>query len=72
MKRKLTAKKEAVKAPLICTLSEKSSNQRSNASSHKGTGKRWAGEAIDLQLVECLKNVNDAVKTVVGQSVGPS
>ena len=31
---------EAVKAPQICTLSDKSSNQRSNVSSHKGTEKR--------------------------------
>ena len=36
------------------------------------TGKRRAGETIDLQLVESLKNVNDAVKTIVGQSVAPS
>ena len=63
---------EAVKAPLICTLSEKSSNQRSNVSSHKGTGKRRAGETIDLQLVESLNNVNDPVNTIVGQSVAPS
>ena len=63
---------EAVKAPVICTLSEKSSNERSNVFSHKGTGKRRAREAIDLQLVEFLKNVNDAVKTIVGQSVAPS
>ena len=61
---------EAVKAPLICTLSEKSSNQRSNVSSHKGTGR--AGETTDLQLVESLKNVNDDVKTIIGQIVAPS
>ena len=36
------------------------------------TGKRRPGETIDLQLVESLKNVNDAVKTIVGQSVAPS
>ena len=63
---------EAVKAPPICNLSEKSSNQRSNVSSRKGTGKRRAGETIDLQLLKSLKNVNDAVKTIVGQSVAPS
>ena len=63
---------EAVKTPLICTLSEKKSNHRSNVFSHKGTGKRRAGETIDLQLVESLKNVNDAVKAIVGQSVPPS
>ena len=63
---------EAVKAPLICTPSEKISNQRSNVSSHKGTGKGRAGETIDLQLVESLENVNDAVKTIVGQSVAPN
>ena len=63
---------EAVKTTLICTLSEKSSNQRSNVSSHKGTGKRRAGETIDLQLVESLNNVNDPVNTIVGQSVAPS
>ena len=32
-----TGCQEAVKTPLICTLSEKSSNRRSNAFSHKGT-----------------------------------
>ena len=69
---KQTDSQEAVKAPQICTLSEKSSNQRSNVSSYKGTGKRRAGETIDLQLVESLNNVNDAVKTIVGQSVAPS
>ena len=53
---------EVVKAPLICSLSEKSSNQRLNASSRKGMRKRQAGETIDLQLVESLNNVNDAVK----------
>ena len=63
---------EAVKAPPICNLSEKSSNQRSHVSSHKGTGKRRAGETTDLQLLKSLKNVNDAVKTIVGQSVAPS
>ena len=63
---------EALKRPLICTLSEKSSNQRSNAFSHKGTWKRPAGETIDLQLVESVKNVNDAAKTIVGQSIAPS
>ena len=63
---------EAVKAPQICTLSEKSSNQRSNVFSHKGTWKRRAGETIDLQLVESLNNVNDAAKTIVGQSVALS
>ena len=36
------------------------------------SGKRRAGETIDLQLVESLKNVNDAVKAIVGQSVPPS
>ena len=46
---------EAVKTTLICTLSEKSSNQRSNVFSHKGTGKIQARETIDLQLVESLK-----------------
>ena len=46
---------EAVKTALICTLSEKSSNQRSNVFSHKGTGKIQARETIDLQLVESLK-----------------
>ena len=69
---KKTDDQEAVKAPQICTLSEKSSNQRSNVSSHKGTGKRRAGETIDLQLVESLNNVNDPVNTIVGQSVAPS
>ena len=63
---------EAVKTPLICTLSEKSSNQRSNAFSHKGTWKRPAGETIDLQLGESVKNVNDAAKTIVEQSIAPS
>ena len=63
---------EVVKTTLICTLSEKSSNQRSNVSSHKGTGKRRAGETIDLQQVESLNNVNDPVNTIVGQSVAPS
>ena len=63
---------EAVKAPQICTLSEKSSNQRSNVSSYKGRGKRRAGETIDLQLVESLNNVNNVVKTIVGQSVARS
>ena len=38
---------EAIKTPLICTLSEKSSNHRSNVFSQKGTGKRRAGEAIE-------------------------
>ena len=46
---------EAVKTALICTLSEKSSNQRSNVFSHKSTGKIQARETIDLQLVESLK-----------------
>ena len=63
---------EAVKTPLICTLSEKSSNHRSNVFSHKGTGKWQAGETIDLQLVKSLKKLNDAVKVIVGQSVAPS
>ena len=54
---------EAVKAPQICNLSEKSSNQGSKICSYKGTGKRWAEET---------KNVNDAVKTIAGQSVVPS
>ena len=63
---------EAVKAPQICTLSEESSNQRSNPSSHKGLGKRSGGESIDPQLVESLNNVNDAIKTIVGQIVSPS
>ena len=62
----------AVKAPQICSLSEESSNQRSNPSSHKDLGKRSGGETIDLQLVESLNNVNDAIKTSVGQSVSPS
>ena len=48
---------EAVKTPLICTLSEKSSNQRSNVSSHKSTVKRRARETIDLELVESLNIV---------------
>ena len=39
---------EAVKAPQICNSSEKSLNQRSNVSSHKGLGKRRAGETIDV------------------------
>ena len=39
---------ETVKAPQICTLSEKSSNPRSNISSHKGTRKRRTKENIDL------------------------
>ena len=55
------------------TLSEKSSNQRSNVYSHKGLGKRRAGETIGLQFVEPLNNINDAIKTIVGQrSVAPS
>ena len=55
------------------TLSEKSSNQRSNVYSHKGLGKRRAGETIGLQFVEPLNNINDAVKTIVGQRcVAPS
>ena len=37
---------KAVKAPAICNLSEKSSNQRSNVSSHKGTRKRRAGKLL--------------------------
>ena len=45
---KKTDDQEAVKAPQICTLSEKSSNQRSNISSHKGTRKRRTEENIDL------------------------
>ena len=53
---------KAVKAALIGTLLEKSSNQRSNVS----------GEIIDLQLEESLKKVNDAVKTIVGKSAAPS
>ena len=67
-----TDDQEAVKAPQICTLSEKSSNQRSNVSSDNGTGKRKAGEIIHLQLIESLNNVNDAVKIIFGQSVTPS
>ena len=63
---------EAVKAPQICTLSEKSSNQRLNVSWHKDTGKRRAGWTIGLQLVESFSNVNDAVKTIAGQSVAPN
>ena len=63
---------EGAKASQICTLSEKSSNQRSDVSSYKGKGKRRAGETFDLQLVEFLNNVNDAVKTIVGQSVVPN
>ena len=38
----------------------------------KGLGKRRAGETINIQLVESLNNVNEAVKTIVGQSVAPS
>ena len=60
-----TDDEEEVKASQICSLSEKISNQRSNVSSHKGTGKRRAGETIDLQLVESLNNVNDVIKTLV-------
>ena len=67
MKTKLTAKRQ-----LKHVLSHKSSDQRSNISSHKGTGKRRAGETIDLQLVESFNNVNDAVKTIVRQRVAPS
>ena len=67
MKTKLTAKRQ-----LKHVLSEKSSDQRSNISSHKGTGKRRSGETIDLQLVESFNNVNDAVKSIVGQRVAPS
>ena len=44
---KKTDDQEAVKAPQICTLSEKSSIKRSNVFSHKGTGKRRAGDTID-------------------------
>ena len=39
---------EAVKIPSICTLSEKSSNQRSNIFSHKDVPKGKAEETIDL------------------------
>ena len=67
-----TDDQEAVKAPQICTLSGKSSNQRSNVSSDNGAGKRKAGEIIHLQLMESLNNVNDAVKITFGQSVTPS
>ena len=41
-------------------------------SSNKVTRKRIAGETTDFQLVESLNNVNDAVKTIVGQGVAPS
>ena len=57
-----TDDQKAVKAAVIGTLLEKSSNQRSNVS----------GETIDLQLEESLKKVNDAVKIIVGQSAAPS
>ena len=60
-----TDDEEQVKASQICSLSEEISNQRSNVSSHKGTGKRRAGETIDLQLVESLNNVNEVIKTLV-------
>ena len=62
-----TDSQEAVKALQICSLSEKSSNQKSNVSSHKGTGKKRAEETIDFQLVESLTNVNDPVKAIIGR-----
>ena len=51
---------------------DETDGQRSDVSSNKGKGKRRAGETFDLQLVEFLNNVNDAVKTIVGQSVVPN
>ena len=44
----------------------------SNTSSREGLGKRRAGKTTDLQLEQSLNNLNDAVKTIVGQSVAPS